>query len=80
MIRLSGKTEQEIGIRFTGLRDGEKLFEELSYPNEEVYSTSCAKIRQIRGAPQRWRELGRKLNTNLEFPSPAEAPPAFVKR
>ncbi len=62
LIRLSGRTEQEIGIRFTGLRDGEKLFEELSYPDEEVHPTSSAKIRQIRGAPHRWRDLERKLD------------------
>jgi len=62
LIRLSGRTEQEVGIQFTGLRDGEKLFEDLSYPNEEIHSTSSPKIRQIRGAPHRWRDLERKLD------------------
>ena len=62
LIRLSGKTEEEIGIRFTGLRDGEKLFEELSYANEDIHSTSFPKIRQIRGAPHRWRDLEHKLD------------------
>ena len=61
LIRLSGRTEEEVGIRFTGLRDGEKLFEELSYANEEIHSTSSPKIRRIRGAPHRWLDLERKL-------------------
>jgi FlaA1/EpsC-like NDP-sugar epimerase len=61
LIRLSGKSEQEVGIRFTGLRDGEKLFEELSYPTEEIYPTSFPKIKQIRGTPHHWHDLKRHL-------------------
>lgn len=54
LIRLSGKSEPEIDIRFTGLRDGEKLVEELSYPSEEIHPTSSPKIGRIRGTPQGW--------------------------
>ena len=61
LIRLSGKSEHEVGIRFTGLRDGEKLFEELSYPAEEIHPTPFPKIRQIRGTPHRGDDLARQL-------------------
>jgi FlaA1/EpsC-like NDP-sugar epimerase len=61
LIRLSGKSEREVGIRFTGLRDGEKLFEELSYPGEEIHPTSSPKISQIRGTPHRGQDLKRQL-------------------
>jgi FlaA1/EpsC-like NDP-sugar epimerase len=61
LIRLSGKSEREVGIRFTGLRDGEKLFEELSYPAEEIHPTSSPKISQIRGTPHRGQDLKRHL-------------------
>lgn len=45
MIRLAGKTpERDIAIVYTGLRAGEKLFEELFHPLENYQSTSHAKI------------------------------------
>ncbi len=61
LIRLSGKSEQEVGIRLTGLRDGEKLFEELSYPTEKIHPTSFPKIKRVCGTPHRGDELKRHL-------------------
>lgn len=45
MIRLSGCTEAQIGIEFTGLRPGEKLFEELLADSEYTRPTHHPKIR-----------------------------------
>jgi FlaA1/EpsC-like NDP-sugar epimerase len=46
MIRLSGKTpHDDIAIEFTGVRAGEKLFEELATDTEATRPTSHAKIR-----------------------------------
>jgi FlaA1/EpsC-like NDP-sugar epimerase len=44
LIRLSGYSEEEIGIKFTGLRPGEKLFEELFIKGEEYKKTTHEKI------------------------------------
>jgi FlaA1/EpsC-like NDP-sugar epimerase len=44
LIRLSGASEEQIPIVFTGVRPGEKLFEELTLEQEEVDRTSHAKI------------------------------------
>jgi len=54
MIRLSGK-ESEIEIRFTGLRPGEKLFEELVLEGEDMQPTYHEKIRIFSG-PRKERE------------------------
>lgn len=48
MIRLSGFTEDQIRIEFTGLRPGEKLYEELLTDAEETRSTPHPKLRIAR--------------------------------
>jgi FlaA1/EpsC-like NDP-sugar epimerase len=48
MIRLSGKTPgKDIEIRYTGLRPGEKLVEELFYPEEKLTKTDHEKIHRL---------------------------------
>ena len=72
LIRLSGFTEEEIPIEFTGLRPGEKLYEELLADNEMTLPTPHAKLRvaKAESAPEEaWiGDLARWL----------EAPPADV--
>ena len=62
LIRLSGKSEDEVHIRITGLREGEKMREELFYHTEQVLPTSCDKIKRARSHLQSWDQLKRQLN------------------
>jgi FlaA1/EpsC-like NDP-sugar epimerase len=50
LIRLSGKTEQDIPIMYTGLRPGEKLYEELLADDETTEPTPHAKLRIAKNA------------------------------
>src|SRR5439155_21126616 len=61
LIRLSGKFEHDVEIKFTGLREGEKLDEELFYSHEKVLATSCGKIKRTTGSLKDWTGLCRQL-------------------
>jgi len=56
MIRLSGCSEDEIRIEFTGLRPGEKLYEEVLADDEQTLATPHPKLRvaRARGASRSW--------------------------
>jgi FlaA1/EpsC-like NDP-sugar epimerase len=61
LIRLSGTPEESVQIQFTGLREGEKLEEELFYRHEEVLPTTCDKIKRINGSKPDNRRLCSQL-------------------
>lgn len=63
MIRLSGKTPyQDIDIVISGLRPGEKLYEELFHDLEQLDKTSHSKILLARHRTIEWDELQKKMS------------------
>jgi len=63
LIRLSGlDTERDIKIEFTGLRPGEKLFEELVLEGENIRSTKHEKIRVLHGNEVTFEQVGAWLH------------------
>jgi len=69
LIRLSGFSEDEIRIEYTGLRPGEKLYEELLATDEDSLPTSHPKLRIAR-ARSECREWLDSLTAWLDGPKP----------
>ncbi len=62
LIELSGlKPEVDIEIKFTGLRPGEKLFEELNYNTENMVPTEHPKIMRLTGGQLAFEALRQGL-------------------
>jgi len=69
MIRLSGYSEEDIRIEFTGLRPGEKLYEELLADSEVTRETPHPKLRIARSRPVAASFIA-ELETWLARPGP----------
>ncbi len=63
MIRLSGRVPgEDIEIVYTGLREGEKLYEELFHPREKLVETGHDKLLLARSRVTDWERLERGLD------------------
>ena len=81
VIALSGRTEAEVGIVFTGLRPGEKLFEELTRPGEQRLQTSHPKVTCVLGPAEDEGEIERILaELRAALDRPADDFPAILAR
>jgi FlaA1/EpsC-like NDP-sugar epimerase len=67
LIRLSGlEPDEDVEIVFTGMRPGEKLFEELSFSEESCQKTNHPKVLRGRLRPSDWKETNRQLDRLAE--------------
>jgi len=71
MIRLSGFSEDEITIEFTGLRPGEKLYEELLTDSECTLPTPHPKLRVARADAAPDADWQQELGQWLDGPAPS---------
>ncbi|MFW6218596.1 MAG: polysaccharide biosynthesis protein [Bacteroidota bacterium] len=79
MIRLSGfEPNKDIKIVYTGLRPGEKLYEEVLHNNENTIPTHHPKIKIAEVRKYNYKHVSEKIN-NLVFPEKAQDNFAVVR-
>jgi len=61
LIRLSGHSDDQIDVVFSGLRPGEKLYEDLYYADEEQLPTSHKKVHCAHADRMSWSRLAQHL-------------------
>ncbi|CAL7962994.1 Capsular polysaccharide biosynthesis protein CapD [Gammaproteobacteria bacterium] len=80
MIYLSGKKlGEDINIVYTGLRPGEKLYEELFYSSEELFPTTHIKIRQAKYQTLEWEKIFTYITSFNEMCAAYESEEEFKK-
>jgi len=77
LIRLSGLPENSIEIAFTGIRPGEKLYEELYFADEETLPTSHPKVRAAYHRPYTRAEVRQMFD---ELNRLVHAPPGALRQ
>lgn len=83
MIRLAGRTEQDIPIVFSGLRPGEKLYEELLADDDATVPTAVPRLRVARlrdGVPLAGLRQSLVALQSAEGSPPADVVRAFLAR
>jgi O-antigen biosynthesis protein WbqV len=74
MIALHGlRPDQDIAIRYTGLRPGEKLYEEVFYDAEAVHPTPASGVLAAVDPAPPWSELGPRIAALLDVAAAQDA-------
>ncbi len=74
LIRLSGASEDDVKIVYSGIRPGEKLHEQLIAAEETTLPTSHPKLRIVRAAPPANPRLEQELAAWVASPGATDAP------
>lgn len=74
VIRLSGLALENVDIQFTGIRPGEKLFEELYFDDERTLETRHPKVRAAYHRPYEMNKVAEEIQTLADLANGPHGP------